>query len=36
MVLARTTLTAGGLQFGALTAGRGDSIVLCLHGFPDT
>lgn len=36
MALARTTLTAGGLQFGALCAGRGDDVVLCLHGFPDT
>jgi len=36
MELARTTLTAAGLQFGALTAGHGDELVLCIHGFPDT
>lgn len=31
----QSTVTAGGLQFGVLTAGEGP-LVLCLHGFPDT
>ncbi len=35
MTLAHTTLSANGLEFGALTAGRGDDVVLCIHGFPD-
>jgi pimeloyl-ACP methyl ester carboxylesterase len=29
------TVTANGLQFGVLEAGRGP-LALCLHGFPDS
>jgi len=34
--LGRTTLATGGLEFSALTAGAGDEVVVCVHGFPDT
>jgi pimeloyl-ACP methyl ester carboxylesterase len=34
--IARITVTANGLTFGALTCGEDGPLALCLHGFPDS
>lgn len=36
MQIERTTVSANGLTFGALTCGDQGPLALCLHGFPDS
>lgn len=36
MQIGRTTISANGLTFGALTCGEDGPLALCLHGFPDS
>ncbi|HTR70093.1 MAG TPA: alpha/beta hydrolase [Mycobacteriales bacterium] len=36
MEIRPTTVTANGLEFGALTCGESGPLALCLHGFPDS
>jgi len=36
MEIRQTTVTAGGLSFGALACGDSGPLALCLHGFPDS